>query len=184
MNRFLRFPSLVTLVIRIAAVAIAIVCLVFIPPVLAQNKEAPTASILLDGRKLFEISQSGRYDAQERADEANYVLQQKIKTASPPVSVKIEESQNLPVIKVDGAHLLTVTQEDAPPGRSAKEQAEIWAGSLEKAIREAQEQRSSAYLRKAILLSIADIVLAIALSYGLSLLWHRWLEPKLTREMR
>ncbi len=184
MNRFFRFPSLVTLVIRIAAVAIAIGCLLSIPPVLAQSKEPPTASIILDGRKLFEISQSGRYNAEERAEDANRVLQQKVKNAEPPVLVKLEQSQNLPVIKVDGAHLLTVTQEDALPGRSAKEQAEIWAGRLERAIQEAQEQRSSAYIRKAILLSIADIVLAIALSYGLSLLWHRWLEPKLTREMR
>ncbi|MEW6493183.1 MAG: mechanosensitive ion channel domain-containing protein [Cyanobacteriota bacterium] len=184
MNRFLRFPSLVTLVIRMAAVAVAIVYLVSIPPVLAQEKEPPTASIILDGRKLFEISQSGRYSAEERALDANRVLQQKVKNANPPLQVKIEESQNLPVIKVDGAHLLTVTQEDAPPGRSAKEQAEIWAGRLERAIKEAQEQRSPAYLRKAILLSIGDILLAIALSYGLNLLWHRWLEPKLAREMR
>src|SRR4028119_1585374 len=108
MNRFLRFPSLVTLVIRIVAVAIAIGCILSIAPVLAQGKDTPkdtpTAPIVLDGRRLFEVSQSGRYNAEERADDANRVLKQKIKAAEPLVPVKLEESQNLPIIKVDGAH--------------------------------------------------------------------------------
>ena len=60
MNRFLRFPSLVTLVARIAAVAIAIGYLLLIVPVLAQtqDKEPPAAAIVLDGRRLLEVSQS------------------------------------------------------------------------------------------------------------------------------
>ena len=185
MYRFLRFPSLVTLVVRIAAVAIAIGCLLFIVPVLAQDKDkdTPAAAIILDGRQLFDVSQSGRYDAKERADDANRVLQQKIIKAEPPVPVTISESQNLPIIKVDGAHLLTVTPEDAPPGRSAKEQAAIWAGRLEQAIKEAQEQRSTGYLRNAILLSVGSILLAIACSSALGWIWHRWLQPRLPREM-
>ncbi|AFZ18560.1 mechanosensitive ion channel family protein [Allocoleopsis franciscana] len=185
MNRFLRFPSLVTLVARIAAVAIAIGCLLWIVPVLAQSqdKEPPSAAIVLDGRRLLEVSQSGRYSAQERADDANRVLQQKVKNAEPRVPVTIDESQNLPIIKIDGAHLLTVTPEDAPPGRSAKEQAAIWAGSLEQAIKEAQEQRSFAYIRNAIVLSVGSIFFAIACSYALGWIWHRWLQPRLPTEM-
>ena len=184
MNRFFRFPSLVTLVVRIAAVAIAIGCLLSTSLVVAQIKENPTAAIVLDGRRLFAVSQSGRYSAQERADDANHVLHEKVKKAEPTVPVTLDYSQNLPIIKVDGAHLLTVTPEDAPPGRSAKEQAEIWAGLLERAIQEAQQQRSPAYIRNAILLSVGSILLAIACSYALSLIWHRWLQPRLPREMR
>lgn len=185
MNRFLRFPSLVTLVARIAAVAIAIGCLLLIVPVLAQtqDQEPPAAAIVLDGRQLMEVSQSGRYSAQERANDANRVLQQKIISADLPVPVTINESQNLPIIQIDGAHFLTVTPEDAPPGRSAKEQATIWAGHLEQAIKEAQEQRSFAYIRNAILLSVGSIFFAIACSYGLGWIWHHWLQPRLPREM-
>ncbi len=181
MNRVLRLPSLVTLVVRIAAVAIAIGCLLSIPPVLGQD-ENPTAPIILDARRLFEVSQSGRYSAEERAEDANNVLKDKVKAAEPPLVVKIEESENLPVIKVDGAHLLTVTQEDAPPGRTAKEQAQFWAGDLEQAIKDAQEQRSPAYIQKAILLSIGCILLAIACSYSLGWIWRHWLKPRLPRE--
>src|SRR4028119_951004 len=104
MNRFLRFQSLVTLAIRIAALAIAIGCLLSVPPVLAQGKDTPTAPIILDGRRLFVVSQSGRYNAEERANDANLVLKQKVKTAEPPLPVKIDTGQNLPIIKVDGAH--------------------------------------------------------------------------------
>ena len=184
MNRFLRFPSLVTLAVRIVAVAIAIGCLSSIVPVLAQGKDTPTAPIILDGRKLFVISQSGRHNAEERADDANRVLKQKIIASAPPVSVKLETRQNLPIIKVDGAHLLTVTEEDAPPGRTAKEQAEIWVGRLEQAIQEAQKQRKPTYIWKAILLSVGCVLLAITCSYGLGLLWRRWLQPLLPREER
>ncbi len=187
MNRLLRFPSLATLAFRIATVAFAIACLLSIAPVLAQGKdtpkETPTAPIILDGRKLFVISQSGRHNAEERADDANRVLKQKIVAAAPPVSVKLETSQNLPVIKVDGAHLLTVTQEDAPPGRTAKEQAEIWTGRLEQAIEEAQRQRKPSYIWKAMALSVGCTLLAIACSYGLGWLWCRWLQPMLPKEV-
>jgi small-conductance mechanosensitive channel len=187
MNRLLRFPSLATLAFRIATVAFAIACLLSIAPVLAQGKdtpkETPTAPIILDGRKLFVISQSGRYNAEERADDANRVLKQKIVAAAPPVLVKLETSQNLPVIKVDGAHLLTVTQEDAPPGRTAKEQAEIWTGRLEQAIEEAQKQRKPSYIWKAMALSVGCTLLAIACSYGLGWLWCRWLQPMLPKEV-
>ncbi len=187
MNRLLRFPSLATLAFRIATVAFAIACLLSIAPVLAQGKdtpkETPTAPIILDGRKLFVISQSGRHNAEERADDANRVLKQKIVAAAPPVLVKLETSQNLPVIKVDGAHLLTVTQEDAPPGRTAKEQAEIWTGRLEQAIEEAQKQRKPSYIWKAMALSVGCTLLAIACSYGLGWLWCRWLQPMLPKEV-
>lgn len=184
MNRFLRFQSLVTLAIRIAALAIAIGCLLSVPPVLAQGKDTPTAPIILDGRRLFVVSQSGRYNAEERANDANLVLKQKVKTAEPPLPVKIDTGQNLPIIKVDGAHLLTVTQEDAPPGRTAKEQAEIWAGRLEQAIKEAQEQRKPIYIWKAIALSVGCVLLVLACSSALSWIWCCWLQPILPREAR
>lgn len=191
MNRFSRFSSLVTLVAWIAAMALAqlvvslaLGCLLTVAPVLAQGKDTPTAPIVLDGRKLFEVSQSGHYNAKDRADDANRVLIQKVKAAEPAVAVKIDESQSLPIIKVNGAHLLTVTQEDAPPGRTAKEQAEIWAGSLEQAIKEAQEQRSPTYVRKAMLLSVGAVFLALTASLVMGWIWHRWLQPMLPREMK
>jgi small-conductance mechanosensitive channel len=192
MNRFSRFPFLVTSGVRISTVAsvliaigFAIACGLFLPPVLAQtpDKEPPSARIILDGRRLFEVSQSGRFTAQKRAQDANDVLRQKVKNADPPVSVKIDQSQNLPVIKVDDAHFLTVTPEDAPPGRTAKEQAEVWAGQLEQAIQLAQQQRSSKYIYYALLIAAGCILLALTCSYILGWMWRHWLQPRLPQEM-
>ena len=180
MNRFLRFPSLRSFTVQIAVVAIAFL-LAVIPVLAADNPKAP---IILDGARLFEVSQSGGYTAQERADDANRVLNQKVTATAPPISVKLDNNQTLPIIKVDGSHLLTVTEQDAPPGRTAKEQAEIWAGQLQGAIQLAQKQRSPNYISKAIVLSAGFVLLVIAFTWALGWIWHRWLQPKLPREVR
>jgi hypothetical protein len=163
MNRFLRFPSLRSFTVRIAVAAIAFL-LAVIPVLAADNPKAP---IILDGARLFEVSQSGGYTAQERADDANRVLNQKVTATAPPISVKLDNNQTLPIIKVDGSHLLTVTEQDAPPGRTAKEQAEIWAGQLQGAIQLAQKQRSPNYISKAIVLSAGFVLLVIAFTWAL-----------------
>ena len=180
MNRFLRFPSLRSFTVRIAVAAIAFL-LAVIPVLAADNPKAP---IILDGARLFEVSQSGGYTAQERADDANRVLNQKVTATAPSIPVKLDNSQTLPIIKVDGSHLLTVTEQDAPPGRTAKEQAEIWAGQLQGAIQLAQKQRSPNYISKAIVLSAGFVLLVIAFTWALGWIWHRWLQPKLPREVR
>ncbi|NEQ23382.1 MAG: mechanosensitive ion channel, partial [Microcoleus sp. SIO2G3] len=177
-----RFPYLARRFVRLAAVALAIVFLVSLTPVFA--KDNPTAVIILNGHRLFEVSQSGQYSAKERAEDANRLLKQKVRTTDPPVLVTIDRTQELPIIKVDGSHLLTVTQEDAPPGRTAKEQAQIWVGELEGAIQEAQEQRRPGYIQKAIVLSMGCVLLAIALSWGLGWIWFRWLQPRLPPEVQ
>ena len=189
MNRFLRFSQRVNLSVQTAVVAItltgcfasAIISLSFIP-VFAQD--APKAAILLDGVRLFEVSQSGRYSAQERAEEANRVLIEKVKAPDPLLLVKLDNSQNLPIIKVDGAHLLTVTQQDPPAGRTANEQGEIWASQLQAAISQAQKQRRPDYIQQAILYSIGYALQAIACSWAVTYLWQRYLQPRLPREVR
>lgn len=177
-----RFPYLARRFVRFVAVAMAIAFLVSLTPVFAQDN--PTAPIILNGRRLFEVSQSGQYSAEERAEDANRLLKQKVRTTNPPVPVTIDGTQELPIIKVDGSHLLTVTQEDAPPGRTAKEQAEMWVGQLKEAIQQAQEQRRPGYIQKAIVLSVGCVLLAIALSWGLGWIWCRWLQPRLPPEAR
>ncbi len=42
-------------------------------PIIAQEK--PTAPIMLEGRTLFYVSESGQYTAQQRAEEANNHIQ-------------------------------------------------------------------------------------------------------------
>ncbi|MGF1477934.1 MAG: mechanosensitive ion channel family protein [Cyanophyceae cyanobacterium] len=164
----------------LGAIAFCLTCLLSIAPVVGQSQSP--APITLDGRRLFEVSSSGGYDAQERAADANRLLRQKITQAEPPVEVEIDRTTELPVIRVDGDHLLTVTFEDAPRGRSVQEQAQIWATELQNAIARAQRERTNSYLGRAVLLAAGYLVLAAVMSWGLGWLWRYWLQPKLERD--
>lgn len=160
--------------------AIALCCTLIIPSVFAQNSS--TAPILLDGRFLFEVSKSGQYSAQQRADEANRILQEIVERPYPPIQVQLDTSRELPIILVDGNHLLSVTSQDVPRGRNLTEQAKIWTEQLTEEIRQAQYERTQEYRLTAILLSIGAIVLALILSWGVGFIWQHWLQPLLERE--
>ncbi|NES20160.1 MAG: hypothetical protein F6K41_14820 [Symploca sp. SIO3E6] len=108
MNSRLRYQSWFRQVTRIVLVALAISYLLSVTPVFAQ--ENTTAPIILDGRILFEVSQSGEYTAKNRADDANTVLREQVTQPEPPVEVKIERREGLPVIFVNDKYLLSVTK--------------------------------------------------------------------------
>jgi small-conductance mechanosensitive channel len=188
--RYLRVRLLLRQVARILAIALTVfaLSLIFTSSVgtisaIAQD-ESPSEAIVLDGRRLFAVSQSGKYSAEERAEDANRVLRQTVKSSDPPIQVTIENNQDLPVIQVDGNHLLTVTQEDAPLGRTVEEQAGIWAGRLKQAIQSAQRQRSPEYIRRAIFISLGYVFLAAIVTWGLGWVWHHWLQPWIPTEVR
>ncbi|MGB7442416.1 MAG: mechanosensitive ion channel domain-containing protein [Coleofasciculaceae cyanobacterium] len=179
MKPLLRSKSYPIQVIQIAMMAIALIYLLSVAPSRAQNNNQ--APIVLDGHRLFEVSESGRHSAQERASEANAILEKIVLTVEPPVDVTIEENNKIPVIKVNGKHLLSVTSEDAPAGRLPTAQAEIWQENLDKAIEQAYYERTPGYLTKAIIISLSCILLAIASHWGLGWLWRRWFQPLLNR---
>ncbi|MBW4649364.1 MAG: mechanosensitive ion channel [Kastovskya adunca ATA6-11-RM4] len=181
MNRFLRFQSLLSRILQLIIVAVALGFILIAVPALAQR--ATTAPVTLDGRRLFDVSQSGQYTAQERAAEANRFLRGTIQ-ADEPVRVEIEERQDLPVILINGGHLLSVTSADAPPGRTIEEQAIQWRRELQVALARAQRERSVEYLTQKVLISIGCLLLALALSWVLSWIWQHWLQPLLPAEIR
>jgi len=172
---FSRFKSLLIKIAQIAFVVVAIGGLVSTSLNITRPQQ-PTAPVILDGRPLFEVSQS-RYSAQKRARDANRVLQEEIMTGEPPVRVEIDQSKDLPVILVDGKYLLSVTSSDTPEGVTVEEQAQNWVDQLRQGIAQAQRERTGAYLSRAVLIAIGYILLAFSASYGLEWLWHRWLQP-------
>ena len=170
--------SLVTPVARIVAVAVVFTCLLLsVAPVSAQeNSQAP---VVLDGHQLFELSPLGKETAQQRATEANRILQKTVSTTESPVQVEIEQGKNFTIITIKGRELLSVTPEDTPQRRNPARQAQIWAGKLEKAIEQAQYERTMGYFLRSILLAMGTMLGAMALSWGLGWLWHRWIQPQL-----
>ena len=164
-----------------AILTLALAWLLLLKPVAAQSN--PSARITIEGRYLFKVSDSGGYTAQQRAEVANSILKQTVKTADPPVPVQIVERNDLPVIQVNGEQLLTVTQKDAPPGTTVQEQAETWVAILNASIKQAQRERSAAYIRNALLLSVGCVLLALACSWAVGWIWHRRLRPSLPEEV-
>ncbi|MEQ9669767.1 mechanosensitive ion channel family protein [Coleofasciculus sp. G2-EDA-02] len=187
----MKFVSFVRVrIFRTLVLAFTVGCLLAVLPSLAQtnsnqtnsNQTNSTASIMLDGRKIFEVTPSEQYSAQERAEYVNQVLQEQVKTAESPISVEIKDQQKIPVIEINGQHLVSVTSEDAPEGRTTQEQAEFWRKKLQTVIQKAQYERTPIYLIQSIAISIGCVFLAIALSWVLGKLWCNWLKPQLEKD--
>ncbi len=129
--------------IRAIALVIFLGCFLIVMPVQAQtSKESP---ITLDGRQLFTVSDTGQVSAENRSTDANLILKEAVNSREP-VKVEIIENNQLPVIRVQGRHLLTITSQDVPAGRTKEEQAQIWARMIAESIEQGQQERRVSYI--------------------------------------
>jgi potassium-dependent mechanosensitive channel len=125
------------------------------------------APVVLDGRKLFEVGESGTWSPAQRAAEINRIL--RAAAADPePVNLVLAEHDGYPTIRMGEWHLLTVTDSDVLPGMEAGEQAQRWLQTIEAALLRAREQRSAAYVAGAALRGAAVLLLAAGLHWLLS----------------
>jgi small-conductance mechanosensitive channel len=151
------------------ASALLLILGLWLSPAIAQPSEA---TIALDGQALFKISSSGQYSAQERANSVNLQLKDAVQSANP-LTVQIEQRNQLPTLLLNDRYLLTVTQQDAIPGSTPDEQAALWAQQIQAAVRQAQTQRSPAYLRQMAQLAVGIGLGAVLLHWLLGVLWLR-----------
>ncbi|WP_250121760.1 mechanosensitive ion channel domain-containing protein [Chroococcidiopsis sp. CCMEE 29] len=173
MSRFRRFGIIYTIPTIVFIVILALM------PVQAQPQS--TAFITLDGRQLFEVSQSGQFSAENRAADANLILREAVRSTEP-ATVEVVEINQLPVIRVNGRHLLTVTQQDIPTGRNPEEQAQIWAQRLVEAVEQGQAERRASYFWQALLLTVLAVLGAIALHRTLGWVWRYWLRRQIPKQ--
>lgn len=159
-------------------------CLFILPAWGQTNKTAP---ILVDGKAVFQVTGSGQFTAKERAEEANRTLNRIIQSnfkliqaeEQSSIRVEVDTNQRLPVLKVNGNHLLSVTPEDTTEGVNLEEQAAIWENKLQDALMDAKNERSWGYLLQAILLSLVVILIAGLFIWGIGLICERWINPYL-----
>lgn len=137
-----------------------------------------SASVVVDGRELFRLGSPGNFEAGERARDANRRIQTVIESGEPP-DVEVSGREELPTIELNGEQLLTITPEDLAGGRNGESQARSWARQIENAIEQAQEQRTSTYLRIAAIQAIVAFLLALFLHWFLGRFWRRTLKPEL-----
>ncbi|MEB3279696.1 MAG: mechanosensitive ion channel domain-containing protein [Lyngbya sp.] len=152
----------------------------FLHPVSAQENTAQdfkqnTAPVTLDGRRLFKVSSSGDYTAQDRADIINSKLQEVV-TSSEPIKLEIKGNSDLPTIWLNNNYLLTVTERDFQTGNSQQEQAQIWLQELENSLSQAQKERSLMFLQSAFIRSIFILALALFCHWSLGKFWNNSLK--------
>ncbi len=140
------------------------------------------APIILDGRELFLLSQAGDYPAEFRAEWINTQLKQAAQS-SVPVTVKVEERNQLPTILLNDQYLLTVTQLDAIDGMTPTEQADIWAKQIQQALQQAQQERSADFIQQALIQVGAMVMFALALHWFLGHIWRHYIVSGLQRVM-
>ncbi len=145
-------------------------------PLANGSAEAP---VVVDGRVLFKVRNSGNFTAAERAGIINSNLEQEVQS---PKGVKIEvvKENQLTIIRSrrevnatppsEERDLVTLTEGDVIPGTSPIRQANIWRGLIEEALRQGQLERTPLYYRQAWLYSIGVLLGAIALHFCLRVL--------------
>ncbi|MGH7291992.1 MAG: hypothetical protein ACREJT_12320, partial [Myxococcota bacterium] len=115
--------------------------------------------VVLDGRVLFEVGESGTWSPQQRAAEITRILRAAV--ADPaPVNLVLAEHDGYPTIRMGEWHLLTVTDSDVLPGMDAGEQAQRWLQATEAGLVRARVERSPAYLGGAWLRVVAALLAA------------------------
>ncbi|WAL62422.1 mechanosensitive ion channel family protein [Thermocoleostomius sinensis] len=148
------------------------------PAIAQETSPLPRASVVVDGTELFQLGSPGTYEAEERAEKANRQIRTAITTGQPP-SITVSGSEQLPTLELNGEQLLTITEEDLVPGQSGRAQAREWAERIETAIEQAQEQRTSGYLRIAAIQAIIAALIALLLHWSIGRFWRRTLTPEL-----
>ncbi|MFN6481846.1 MAG: mechanosensitive ion channel family protein [Nostoc sp. DedQUE03] len=140
-------------------------------PIVAQA--LTKAPVILDGEQIFQISDSGRYSAQERTNIINSQLKNAIQT-SKSIQVKIEKRNQLPTILLNDRYLLTVTEQDTVPGSTVDEQAKIWGQQIEDALQQAQLERTKTYLQQTTLIAVVILLITAVFSWLLGWIKHHF----------
>ncbi len=123
-----------------------------------------SATIVLDGRTLFEVSDAGTFKAKERAEIVNRQLAATLNASQPTdtPNVRVEERDQQQTLLLNDSYLLTVTTKDTA-NNSIPQQADRWAETIRRDLQTAIAQRSRTYINQAIGLTIGTLAAALLL---------------------
>ncbi|MEM6254999.1 MAG: mechanosensitive ion channel domain-containing protein [Cyanobacteria bacterium P01_D01_bin.156] len=150
-----------------------------------------TAWIVVDGQRLFEVAEVQDLTAKQRANAINSELTDLI-TSSEQLTINVDTSGYTPIIyngvrRATRQQLLSVTANDLQviqpdalvDEESLEQQAKDWAKEIENWLAQARLERSSDYLLRAVVLSLAVLLGALGLHYLSGYLWQRYVLPLL-----
>ena len=158
-------------------ISLLLILNLWLSPAIAQAPaQSPAQSpIVLDGQSLFQVSNSGRYSAKERASLVTLQLGEAVQSTER-VNVRIEQRNQSPTLLLNDRYLLTVTQQDTILGSTPSEQAAIWAQQIQDAVQQARVERSPAYFQRMALLAGGIMLLGALLHWLLGKFKQRVLQ--------
>ncbi len=128
--------------------------------------------MVLDGRVLFSVRNSGSFTAAERAEIVNRNLEQELHSSGVVKKIDVVQEKQLTILRsqMGERDLVTLTEGDVIPGTSPVRQANIWRDSIEAALRQGKLERTPAYYSQALLFSMGVLLGAIAVHFTLRFL--------------
>ena len=161
-------------------------------PVGAQQRPVPqllsrkASAVVVDGRPLFDVRDSGNLTGVERADTVNRLLAEEIRRRQTDpqrvsaVTIVPDPTSGQITLRLNDQHLLTVTSADLGGERSPQVQAEVWKREIDSALNQAQQERTPGYRSQALVFTAITLVMALVGHLGLGWL-RRWSVRALTR---
>ena len=136
---------------------------------------APTAPVVVNGRKVLEVQGVGNFTAAERARSINERLKEEVKLSQPTeVEVAVEDDGTVLRSRYSDNILVTVTEADLrTPSYPISRQAQDWKNILEPALQRGQGELSPAYLQRALVYGLVALGGAIALHIALRIFSRR-----------
>ncbi len=137
------------------------------------GNRAEQATIMLDGRELFQVSRLEEHPAAERATQINQQLAEAVEASEQP-NVEIKSSQNTVTLRLNNQHLLTVTEPDLWTGIDQDEQARRWQRTINDALKDAQKERQPAYQHQSLIWAAGIFAVVLVLHFCIRWGRQRW----------
>ncbi|MGQ4649471.1 mechanosensitive ion channel domain-containing protein [Lyngbya aestuarii] len=125
--------------------------------------------VVIDGQVLFEVGNSGKFTAADRAEMINETLKEEVRSPEP-VQIEVDQEEQLPTLRLGKKFLLAVTPEDVIPGTNPSEQVLTWKSSIETALKQGKLERTPGYYFKALSISIGVLLAALTIQVSLEFL--------------
>ncbi|MBD2100713.1 mechanosensitive ion channel family protein [Leptolyngbya sp. FACHB-261] len=170
--------------VRAVYLQLTALLLVIALPVSAQSRDIQQRAVNLDGREVFEVSASTD-NLQQRVENIEESLSQVVEQGIEPNKLNVTQATDpdsgLPVVRVNGQYLLTVTTLDAESeGTSLTARANQITDRVETALRQAYQERQPQVLVQRAIIAAGLTLLALFSSYMLERLRRR-VQDKLNR---
>ncbi len=125
-----------------------------------SSDTASKLPVVIDGREIFEISDTNENTAEERVKAIESKLQRILNSEQVP-KLSIKQKGNLAVLQVNDGYLFTVTLKDTIGDETSLQRAIYLKRPIAEAIEQAQKERTGNYLLGRVAIALGWLLLAL-----------------------